>query len=279
MRMMIEEEVQALLPPLKRSRHKYQAGYVCALAGSPSYSGAAILSAWAAMRAGAGIVRLFHPDGMQHELAASPVELIKTPYRYDEWEKVLAHMNKSSSVLIGPGIGLSEEVCEFIRQILPRIEVPCVIDADALTIIAKEDITLPERTILTPHRGEMMRLLHSEEKEPLNENLLNECREYANKREVTLILKGGPSFIFHPGQPITVNPTGDPGMATAGCGDVLTGVLAGLLAQGLYPQHAAQLGVFIHGLSGEFAAAMESSYSMTASDVVDFLAEAYLRLQ
>ena len=127
-----------------------------------------------------------------------------------------------------------------------------MIDADALTLIAENNIPLPPNAILTPHHGEMDRLLHTQ-KSPLNSDLLRRCKEYSDKNNITLVLKGGPSFIFAPQKPTLVNPTGCPGMAKAGSGDVLTGLLAALLSQGMEPYEAAKTGVYLHGLAGEAA--------------------------
>lgn len=274
--MLSEDDVQPLLPDVKRSRHKYQAGYVVGLAGSLFMPGAAILSSTAALRGGAGIVRLFYPDGMRHELSACPYELICTPYTNDHLQEMLDQLKRASSVFIGPGLGQSAEVRSLLRQILPLIEKPCVIDADALTIIAEENLPLPQQTVLTPHHGEMMRLLRSDDKPPkLSLDFLEQCRKYAAQKKVTLVLKGAPTFILQEGYPIYANPTGDPGMATAGSGDVLTGLIAALLAQGCSPLDAACLGVFLHGRAGEFAAEDMTSYGLCASDIIYRFPEAF----
>lgn len=264
-----------LLPPVKRNRHKYEAGYVVSLAGSPSMPGAAMLSSLAALRGGAGIVRLLHPDGMQPQLSSSPYELIKTPYQYQDPEAVIQAMNRASATLIGPGIGLTAEVRRLLQAVLPSLTKPCVIDADALTILSEEDIALPEHVIMTPHMGEMLRLLKLTSPQPIDMDFLKICQHFAEDRKVTLVLKGGPSFIFHAGETMRVNPSGTPGMATAGSGDVLTGFLAALLAQGLSTHNAASLGVYLHGLAGEHAAAEYSMHCMIASDIISYFPEAF----
>ena len=273
--MLSQDMVAPLLPVIRRSRHKYEAGYVVALAGSPGMPGAAVLSTLAALRSGAGIVRLLHPEGMQPELTATPYEIIKEPYHYDNPKAVVELLNKASAVLIGPGMGRSSEAEFLLKEILPQIQKPTVLDADALYHLAHHDIALPEKTVLTPHRGELLRLLGLSSQEPLNESFLRLCQTYAAEKRVTLLMKGGPTFIFHPDETVFVNPTGDPGMATAGSGDVLTGLIAGLLAQGLTPLHAAQLGVYLHGIAGEHAASELTSYSMTASDILFYFPEAF----
>lgn len=267
--MLSHDIVRPLRPQIKRSRNKYQAGYVVGWAGSPNMPGAALLSSLSALRGGAGIVRLMHKDGMQNVLSSSPYELIKTPYGKDDVATLLENLNKATAVYIGPGLGLSDEIHHLLCDVVPRITVPCVIDADALTVLAANDFNLPENTVLTPHLGELKRLLHITTAE-ITMNFLWMCNAYANQKNVTLVLKGGPTFIFHPGEPIYVNPRGDPGMATAGSGDVLTGLIAALIAQGLSAKHAAYLGVYMHGVAGEFAAEEMTSYCMTASDIINF---------
>lgn len=274
LQMLSPDMMRPLMPPLIRNRHKYQAGHVVGLAGSPKMPGAAMLSSLTALRSGAGIVHLLHPANMQIELSASPYELIKIPYDPDNIEEIITLMNKASATFVGPGLGLTPAVRKLLREVLPRLEKPCVIDADALTIIAEEDLEFPKYTLLTPHIGEMKRLLKVSDI-TLDQSFLQQCQAYSQDNHLTLILKGGPSFIFHPDEPILVNPHGDPGMATAGSGDVLTGLLASLLAQGLTTHHAAALGVYLHGIAGEYAAEELTSYCMTASDIVNYLPEAF----
>lgn len=273
--MLTEELVKPFLPPIKRSRHKYEAGYVVGLAGSSGMPGAAILSSTAALRGGAGIVRLLHPDGMQGELAASPYELIRESFHYENTNVVLDLINKASAVFIGPGMGRSEQAVELLRAVLPNIAKPSVIDADALTLLAQENIDLPKNATLTPHHGEMARLLNMPSKPVIDREFLKICQDYCEKKEITLVLKGGPTFILHPGEAIMVNPIGDPGMATAGSGDVLTGLIAALLAQGIIPKHAAPLAVFLHGIAGEHAALEMTSRGIIASDLIFHFPEAF----
>lgn len=268
-------QAASLLPPMVRNRHKYQAGYVVGVAGSPGMPGAAMLASYAALRGGAGIVRLLHPDGMQAELANSPYELIKQAFHIGQEESLIPTLNKASATFIGPGLGVSEDSKTLLRTILPKIQQPCVIDADALNILSMEKIPLPQYTVLTPHSGEMHRLLGLKEKHPLNMAFIHLCSEFSKENNVTLILKGSPSFVFHPGETPLVNPFGDPGMATAGTGDVLTGLIASLLAQGLSTKDASYLGVYLHALAGENAAKQLTSYSVVASDLVDALPFAY----
>jgi NAD(P)H-hydrate epimerase len=275
--MITSELVKPNLPKIKNSRHKYQAGHVVGLAGSKSMPGAAILSSLSALRGGAGLVHLLYPSGMEVELAASPPELIKIAYTPGDVAPLAELMNKAAATFIGPGLGRTEEIRELLRQLLPLLTKPCVIDADALYWLAQEDFDLPAMTVLTPHRGEMHRLLQLEgPPPPITEAYLKLCQQYAQRKRATLILKGGPTYIFHNDNPILVNARGDPGMATAGSGDLLTGLLAGLLAQGATAEHAAPLGVYIHAIAGECAAMEFTSYCFVASDILYRFPEGFL---
>jgi NAD(P)H-hydrate epimerase len=247
------------LPFIKRSRHKYEAGYVLAVSGSPQMPGAAALATAAVLRSGAGIVRLFSmPKTPSSHLLS---EVIHEDYNF---KRLQEESKRASAFLVGPGLGRTPAVEKLLRQLLPSIQLPTVLDADALYFLAKNPSwKLPKQTILTPHYGEMQKLL---KKDPTLKN----CQDYTDKKKVTLVLKGAPSIVFHPEEKPLIIPVGDPGMATAGSGDVLTGILAGILAQKMPPFEAAALGVLLHGLAGEFAADHLTSYSMIASDILEF---------
>lgn len=273
------EQVQLLLPPLLRTRHKYQAGHVVGLAGSPGMGGAALLASLAALRGGAGIVHLLHPKGMENELGTAPMEVIKLSYSPNEIDKVEAWINRGDAVFIGPGLGRSPETAALLKALLPRIQKPCVCDADALNILSETAMELPTHTLLTPHKKEMERLLRRTLPSCIDLNVLQQLQLYAEAKNSTLLFKGAPTFIFHPQCPIQVNPTGDPGMATAGSGDVLTGLIASLMAQGLSPAEGAKAGAYLHGLAGSYAAAARgSSRGVMASDLIAQFGAVYLKL-
>lgn len=275
MEMLNDEMMLPLIPYIKRTRNKYEAGYVVGIAGSSEMPGAAILASTAVLKGGAGIMRLLYPEGMEVQLAFCPPEVIKTAVDFSKPDKILDYLTKPAALFIGPGLGKGEKIAPLLAKILPQVQIPTVIDADALNSLAKEWVPLPAKTILTPHRGEMNRLLHLEHPLPLDQNYLTRCQRFAEDNNVTLVLKGGPTFIFHPGIPVHISPTGDPGLATAGTGDVLTGLIASFLAQGLPPHHAACLGVYLHGMAGEQAALELTSYCITASDLFDFFPSAF----
>lgn len=263
------KDVLSLFPKIIRNRHKYEAGFVVGLSGSRGMMGASILSGMAALKSGAGMVKVLHLDEEMPPSSIYP-ELIHFTLSSKQTSEALELMNKANVVYIGPGIGQSKKMSSFLKEILPQLKVPCVLDADALNLLAQNHWKYPSQTLITPHLGEMSRLVGRKIEDPLE--LIHECEAYAQKHDITLILKGGPSFIFQKGHKPKVCPKGDPGLATAGSGDVLTGMLAGLWAQkGMSALSSAQLGVYLHGLVGEYGAHKKSSYSLTASDLLKYL--------
>lgn len=261
------------LPKMERSRHKYETGYVVAIAGSREMPGAAMLSCFAALKAGAGIVRLFHPKGMDEGLSSSPYELIKEEWDLQNDARILEELKRAKTAIVGPGCGRTKEMEYAVRALLSKLDVPTVIDADALFYLSKDpELSLPKDTVLTPHHGEMERILG---KAPTFEA----CQEYVKAKKVTLVLKGAPSVIFHPHARPLIVPHGDPGMATAGSGDVLTGIIAALLAQGAGLREGSALAVLLHALAGELAAEEETSYGVIASDLVHFFSSAVRQIE
>lgn len=255
------------LPLIIRSRHKYEAGYVLAVSGSPEMPGAAALSTLAALRSGAGIVKLF----MQPE--TYPVHLAPEVIRETiDLSRIEEEQEKADAIFIGPGLGRLPQTQKLFQKLLSRLNKPTVIDGDGLYHLAMtSDFTLPMGSIVTPHHGEMTRLLGTVP-------TLDNCQRWAEKHDVTLILKGAPTILFHPKRHPLIIMEGDPGMATAGSGDVLTGMVAAFLAQKMPPDKAASLAVYLHGRAGELAAEELTSYSLIASDLIRFLPNALAEL-
>ena len=257
---LLVDPVFLTLPLMQRSRHKYQAGYVLGIGGSLSMPGAGELSAKAALCSGAGIIRLYG------EASKLTPEII-----YDKriLMSIQQEMKRGSSCFVGPGLGRDRETESFLEKFFPSLSLPSVIDADALYWFSKNrSWVFPQRAIVTPHRGEMQRLMKEEFS-------LQACQEYAQHHGIVLVVKGAPTMIFSSGLLPLIVAQGDPGMATAGSGDLLTGILAGLLAQQLAPYEAAVLGVYLHSRAGELAAAALTSYCMIASDILDALPGAF----
>ncbi len=259
------------LPLVKRNRHKYDAGYVLTVAGSPQMVGAGILSSYAALRSGAGIVRWFYPPEIESLIVTAPWEIIKQPF--DDMNCFYRELDRAKSLIIGPGMGREKIELKKIKKVLFRCQVPCVIDADALYFLAKNpSFQLPPNSLLTPHQGELKRLLEAHSL--LKENFLSGCQKLACKKKATLLVKGAPNFLFSPDEVPYILPFGNPGMAKAGSGDVLSGILAALLAQDMTVFQAALLGCYLHGKAGDIAESETSTYSIMASDILENLPHA-----
>lgn len=272
------EGLHSLLPPIERTRHKFTTGYVVAVAGSKHTPGAALLACEACYRTGAGYVRLLHPEGMESVLACSPYEIVKSPYRHDKVKDTLPYFSKARSCLVGPGIGRDPEVGAFLKELLSQIDLPLVIDADGLYHFSKFSLA-SSQVVLTPHLGEMHMLLEKENKEPVSKAFLEEVRKFARKHRVHILLKGVPTFLFSPEGTLRATDFGCPGMATAGSGDVLTGILAALLAQQVPMEEALYLGCYLHGRAGCKAEIAASAYSMMARDITSFLPSVFTELK
>lgn len=263
--------IKELMPPIERLRYKFEAGSVSGLIASASMAGAGLLAARSAFRSGSGYVRLAFTEESKRSENIAPLESVK--YLCTSNEEVMGVLNHADAAWIGPGLPETELGEKLTTLFLKEVKVPSVIDGGALFHLSKMDtFTLPQNAVLTPHRGEMHRLV------PLtgdnSKEDIERCQQFVDKHEVTLVLKGAPTWIFHPNSPVVISPFGDPGMATAGSGDVLTGVIAAQLAAGLEPQGAAILGAAMHGISGQIAARDLTSYSLIARDLIDYLPKA-----
>ncbi len=270
----IPESLRALLPRRQYSAYKNQFGRIGIVAGSPGFTGAAIMSSLGALRAGAGLVELFVPEEIYEIVAtaAAPEVMVKPVKSYAD---LLAESIDVWAIGPGLGQGRAAEILSLIRD----AEQPMVIDADGLNILAKKMAMLKNPRgprLLTPHPGEMKRLFPHEEM-PRAELAAKFCEQYA----VTLLLKGSRTIVAEAGGPLSYNTTGNPGMATGGMGDVLTGVCAGLLGQKLSPNDAARLGAWLCGRAAEIAIfnGDASEESLLPSDVLDHLGAAFHELR
>lgn len=245
-----------LLPKVRRARHKYEAGFVAAYAGSSRFRGAAKLLGLGALRSGAGMVHLLH----QEEIGDTPYPLLVSPFDPALWKEV---SEKADVLCIGPGL---QGEGAALKKLVAEVAKPAVFDAEAL----QADFSYREGSILTPHEGEARRLLGLD-KSVGREALFPRCQAWADKHKSVLLLKGSPTAVFSPERPFVLVPQGAPGMATAGAGDVLTGVIGALRAQGLSPLLSAVVGAALHGLAGESAAAEKTDYGMIATDLLEHL--------
>ncbi len=259
--------------------HKGSYGHALIIAGSYGKMGAAVLSARACLRGGAGLLTCYIPEkGVQIMQTAVPEAMCVTGDPLSPGESPLGagiSLEKFSAIGIGPGLGTAGEQAEILEEILRRFKKPLVIDADALNIMAIHPelfALLPPYSILTPHPKEFERLFGKTADDFERLALL---REKAAVHQVFILLKGHYSCIACPDGHCYFNPTGNPGMATGGSGDVLTGLLTGLLAQGYSAPEAALLGAYLHGMAGDIAASCHSQEAMVAGDIVENLGNAF----
>lgn len=256
-----DEIVRELLPLRKANAHKGDAGRVVICAGSPGYTGAAALASDAAVKAGAGLVSLYTPLSSRDVLAIKLTEVMvhglleRMPgiLGGGAASDVASSAEAADVLAIGPGLGTSESTQEAVRTILQKITTPVVIDADALTALAGHTeilAAMQAQKVLTPHPGEMARLTGLEIAE-IEADRINVAKKYAEEWQAIVVLKGAPTVIGCPNGTVYVNSTGNSSLATGGCGDVLTGIIAGLAAQEISLQEAAICGVYLHGLAAE----------------------------
>ena len=278
--------------PLRRpaDAHKGDYGHALIVAGSRGKTGAAVLAAWAALRAGAGLVTVATPATELHTVATPVPEVMTEPLKATEAGTAslrslecgrFADLQKGKMVMaIGPGLSTHQETQQFIRKAVEDCPLPMIVDADGLNSFAGRADELTRRRspalALTPHPGEMARLLGCATEE-VQGRRLDAARRAASEWNAIVILKGHSTVIAAPDGRLWINSTGNPGMATAGTGDVLTGILAGLVAQ-FGSEHwltALEYGVYLHGLAGDIAAAELCEASLMASDLIRALPRAF----
>jgi hydroxyethylthiazole kinase-like uncharacterized protein yjeF len=278
------EDMASVLPSRPRNAHKYSAGKVLVIAGSRSFTGAPVMTAHAALRSGAGAVVLAFPASIHQSLARRLTEVIMAPVSetpsgslgLQALPEVQARAGWADAVALGPGLSRDEETMAFVREILRTVEKPFVVDADALFALKGHTSLLRKRTapvILTPHTGEFAALTGGEAGEA-EMFRVSAARDAARRFSSVVVLKGAPTVTADRDGTAYVNSTGNPGMATIGSGDVLTGLIAGLVAQGTPPERAAYAGVFIHGLAGDIAAERFGMRSLMATDIGGSIASA-----
>ena len=279
------ELVSPLIPHRPQSAHKGTFGHAGIVAGSPGKAGAPALAALGALRAGTGLVTVATPQTVAPIVESKLLEIMtmalpETPEHLLGLEAsttLLSFCQDKSAVGFGPGLGVSSTITELLSQLLPQLEAPCVLDADALNNLASYlDIfsRMKQPPILTPHPGEMARLLATTSSKSINEDRIGIARTFATTHRIILVLKGANTVISNPHGQIAICPTGNPGMASAGMGDVLTGVITGFLAQGLTAWNAARAGVYVHGLAGDLAARAMGEPGLIASDVISAIPRA-----
>ncbi len=282
------ESVSLLLPLRPPHAHKNMFGHVLVVAGSPGKTGAALMTARACLRAGAGLVTIGLPENLLDVFMGRVTEemLLPLPSAKDGMlascaaDEILRQSpGRFDIIAVGPGLGSSADIQVVVREIVARSSVPMVVDADGLNVLAGQSGALRNSQaplILTPHPGELRRL---DPTTPVGMSRIDSAMRFASAHGVCLVAKGAPTITATAEGQAFVNTTGNAGMATAGAGDVLTGIIAGLFAQKIKPVHAAVLGVYLHGLAGDLAVAKFGQYSLLATELIGALPDAFLALQ
>jgi len=277
------------LPRRAVNTHKGSYGRVLMIAGSRGMSGAAILAGSAALRGGAGLVQVACPADIQAVVASgNPCYLTsgipqttESTYHEASLDSLMRPLGEADVVAIGPGLGNRPDVANLVKAVLTTApDQPTILDADALNVLSPLKDAFPDRQaplILTPHPGEMARLCGKSIAE-IQANRVAVALELARRVGVILVLKGHHTLVTD-GERLYENQTGNPGLATGGSGDVLTGLIAALVAGGLPAFEATTLGVWIHGRAGDLAAAARSQTAMIASDLLEYLPEVFLELE
>lgn len=263
-------------------------GSLLCICGSYGMAGAAIMAGKAALRCGIGLLKIAVPKSIYPVCATNILESVYYPLEETSngvissknTDFLLEMCEKSSAVVIGCGLSVCDDTKNLVQSVITNCEKPLVIDADALNCICnKPEIlkNLKAPAIITPHPGEMARLLHSTPK-TVNSSRENTAINFAKKFGVVTVLKGAGTIIASPDGEVYINHTGNSGMATGGSGDVLSGIIGSLLAQGASPINAAAAGVFLHGTIGDLAAEKLGKISMLPTDMIDLIPTAYLKL-
>jgi ADP-dependent NAD(P)H-hydrate dehydratase len=275
------------LQPRPAEAHKGNFGKVCIVAGSVGMSGAAALAGRAALRAGAGLVRVATPKSVLPIVASIEPSFTTVPLLEDKHGRISAKAinaildtaGENDAMAFGPGVGVSGELRSLLRALLEQQSLRLLIDADGLNNLARMGDWAAKRKaqlILTPHPGEMKRLWSGLYREELPPDRQEQAATLARRTGGVVALKGAGTVVTD-GERVYTNRTGNPGMATGGTGDVLTGVITALMGQGLNDFDAAVLGVYVHGLAGDIAAEKVGQVSLMATDVIETLSDAFMR--
>jgi NAD(P)H-hydrate epimerase len=281
-------DAAGLLPARPFDGHKGTFGTVVVVAGSVGYTGAAALTAASALRTGAGLVYLGVPSSLNDIMETKLTEVITKPLAEtaarslspESLPDIRALLENADVLALGPGISSDQETRSLVRSIVTEVSVPCVIDADGLNALTPESIgqrTGDAPVVLTPHPGEMARLAGCSVRDVLADRE-GVARSTAASARATVVLKGVGTIVAAPSGELYMNPTGNSGLASGGTGDVLTGIIAAFLGQGVEATRAAALGVYVHGLAGDLAAEALGEAGMIAGDVLDHVPYALMEL-
>jgi hydroxyethylthiazole kinase-like uncharacterized protein yjeF len=269
------------LPAREKKGHKGTFGDVLFIAGASNYLGAPYFSALSFLKAGGGYSRLASPSSITSFIANKGSEIVFLPQEetpslsiaLKNKQRLLEISEQVDMVVMGPGLSLNEDTQELVRQLTREIKKPLLIDGDGITAVSEDTKSIQERqhpTVLTPHPGEMSRLAQISINE-VEENKIPVLQKEAKRLNASIVLKGAHSLIGHADERVFVNMSGNPGMATAGSGDVLTGTIAAMYGLGLSLEDAVRTGVFLHGFAGDLAAEDKGEDGITAQDILDYL--------
>ncbi|NLY84893.1 MAG: NAD(P)H-hydrate dehydratase [Tissierellia bacterium] len=275
----IDESMKSLLPKRKLNSHKGTYGRVAIIGGSTGMTGAPYLSSLAALRTGAGLVYTIVPKSLEPVMSIKLTEAIIRPvedkgkgtFTRHSLGPILEALENIDVVALGPGMGVDEDRIHIVEEIIKNFKGPIVIDADGINCISlKPEILIGHnrQIIITPHPGELARLAMKDVKE-IQDNRIFYSNYISNKYNIIVVLKGFNTIVAYHKDRVYVNETGNPGMATAGSGDVLTGIIAGFLAQGLSPFDSGKLGVYCHGLAGDIGSLDKGECGLIATDIID----------
>ncbi|MBI3765551.1 MAG: NAD(P)H-hydrate dehydratase, partial [Ignavibacteriales bacterium] len=285
-----EEDVRRILPSRTPRAHKHSVGKIFILAGSRGLTGAAAMASSSAMRAGAGAVVLGTPVSVYPILAKKVTEVMVEPLpetpdgtlAASSYDIIQKHLQWADILILGPGISRNSETSELVWQLVSQCDKPMLIDADGLNILSQKLSILKKHgrkeIIITPHTGELSRLIGMPSEE-IERDRVEIARKVARQFTLTLVLKGAPTVTASEDGKVYINSTGNPGMATAGSGDVLAGLIGGLWAQGMKRTEAAYAGVFLHGLAGDRARQVFGEKSLMATDIQEQLPKVLLDLE
>ncbi|NQU50989.1 MAG: NAD(P)H-hydrate dehydratase [Bacteroidetes bacterium] len=274
-----KEEIIIRIPNRSRFSHKGIFGHALLISGSYGKMGAAVLASKACLRSGVGLLTSHVPRMGYIVIQTAVPEAMVSVDQHDSMFTEFPDLSPFSAIGIGPGLDQKQNSCRALCSILEKSKVPMVLDADALNILSENRDwlnKLPVNSILTPHPGEFKRLVG--ETKNSYESVQKQI-QFSEKYKVVVVLKGAFTSVSTPEGKVFFNSTGNPGMATAGSGDVLTGIILGLLTQGLSSESAAVCGVYLHGKAGDLVSVEKSEFSLTATDLINFLGQAFLSLK
>ena len=269
------ETVRAMLPERKPDGHKGDFGKVGKIGGSEGMAGSVCLAAEAVLTSGAGMCYVFVPSEIKNTVAAKLTEAIVV-----DDSRVLEYFDVLDSIAVGMGHAQNSKAKHIIKTVMQKYTKPVVVDGDGLNQLSANISLLKSKkcpVVLTPHTVEFSRLIGISAEE-INKSRIYLTEKFSAEFNVSLVLKGARSVICKQGGAVRINPTGNSGMATAGSGDVLSGIIAALLAQGADTYEAAVTGVYLHGMAGDFAAAEKTEYSVKAGDIISYLPEAFKKI-